>query len=78
MLEDKDPKDRLQQLVCLFAEDYSQLLLEGKHVPASVRYCSFQIRWLQRVRSVVEQGERALADAQCDNDDNVLDKRGDF
>ena len=40
-------------------------------MPASVRYCSFQIRWLQR----------ALADAQCDDDDDdddVLDERGDF
>ena len=77
ILEDEDSKDRLQQLVCLFAEDYSQLFLEGKRVPASVRYCSFQIRWLQRVRSVVERGERALADAQCDgDDDDVLDERG--
>ena len=77
ILEDEDSKDRLQQLVCLFAEDYSQLFLEGKRVPASVRYCLFQIRWLQRVRLVVERGERALADAQCDGDDNdVLDERG--
>ena len=31
------------------------------------------------MRSVVEQGERSLADTQCDNDDsndNVLDERG--
>ena len=31
ILEDKDSKDRLQQIMCLFAEDYSQLFLEGKH-----------------------------------------------
>ena len=74
VLEEKDSKDRLQPLVCLFAEDYSQLFLEGKSVPASVRYCSFQIRWLQRVRSVVEQGERALADTQCDDDDGDDDR----
>ena len=41
-------------------------------MPASMRYYSFQIRWLQR----------ALADAQCDDDDDddddVLDERGDF
>ena len=40
ILENKDSMDTLRRLVCLFAEEYSQLFLEGKRVSASVRYCS--------------------------------------
>ena len=75
ILENKDSMDTLRRLLCLFAEEYSQLFLEGKRVSASVRYCSFQINWIQRVRLVVQRGERALLeDALCDDDE--LDKRG--
>ena len=61
ILENKDSMDTLRRLVCLFAEEYSQLFLEGKRVSASVRYCSFQINWIQRVRLVVQRGERRTA-----------------
>ena len=47
------------------------MVLEAKVLPAAIRYSTFQIiRWLQRIRSVVERAERAIMeDAQCAHDE---------
>ena len=38
ILENKDSMDTLRRLVCLFAEEYSQLFLEGKRVKKAPRF----------------------------------------
>ena len=69
ILTDEDAKETLKKLVCCFAKEYSSLMQAMSRVPAAARYTTFQIQWLQRIRTIVEKGERALGDAQDADED---------
>ena len=53
VLTDEDAKETLKKLVCCFAQEYSSLMLGMSRVPGAARYTTFQIQWLQRIRTAL-------------------------